>query len=241
MSPPCTKMSASGSRGPCGGGLHLRSARRRRPAAISAAGSCARRRANSSIARPVFPLRRMASFTMPGRPSVSRQRMCAATVFTSHPAHRLGIANCASSRSSIRSAMRRRSRAVAANTCSRSTVEAYGLMPRPPRQMTRYVIQTRRHRCGAVRVTFANLRSFAWTLADLAGPSSLPVKLADVLVLPAANRPPNRPITPLILPRRYETIPRCGTQAGTFFHPTAVANECGLVTENACSAASIQL
>jgi hypothetical protein len=61
---------------------------------------------------------------------------------------------------------------------------------------------------------------------DLAGPSSLPVKLADVLILPAANRPPNRSITSFILPRRDETIPRCGTQADTFFHPTAVANEC---------------
>jgi hypothetical protein len=41
MSPPCTNTSASGSRGPCGGGLHLLSARRRRSAAISAAGRSA--------------------------------------------------------------------------------------------------------------------------------------------------------------------------------------------------------
>ncbi len=113
MSPLWAKTSASRP-GACGGGLQYRlSARSRRLDAISIAGRSAQRRASSSIARSGLPRRTPSHVTLPV-PSIRKLTKCAPTVFTSQPAHRLGVASCASSRPSIRSAMRRRSCAVAA-------------------------------------------------------------------------------------------------------------------------------
>ena len=119
MSPPCTRTSASGSSGPNNGGLIGRSAHRRKLATISSAGSCARCRASSSIARAMLP-RRTARQRNAGVPSTTVLTMCAATVLTSQPAQRLGVASCAWFKPSSRLAIRRRSSATAANTKSRS-------------------------------------------------------------------------------------------------------------------------
>jgi hypothetical protein len=91
---------------------------------MSAAGVRARRRASSSIAR-LNPLYRIAARWNAQKLSAKTLTRWAATVLTSHPVHKLGVARASSSRASRRSAMRRRSAATASNICSRSKRAEY--------------------------------------------------------------------------------------------------------------------
>lgn len=119
-SAPCTNTSVRPESGPVTGGLSLWSAWRRSISAISAAGACARRRASASIPRSILRWRRPLAIN-PQKPSAKSLTRCAATVLTSQPTHKLGVANWSASRLSISEAMALRSSATAANTHSRST------------------------------------------------------------------------------------------------------------------------
>jgi hypothetical protein len=92
----------------------------RRSRAICAAGNLARRRASSSIAQCTLP-RRSAIPWNTQKGSANTFTRCAPTVLMSQPAHRLGVANCSSSKSSNNVAIWRRSSATKAKTSSRST------------------------------------------------------------------------------------------------------------------------